>query len=246
MNAMKWKTLLTTGAMALALATSGAMAQETAPSKDKQPAKVTQPAKDADKDHKKDDKDQAKKSDKKTAADVGQAAPNFTLPDLDGKNTTLADLTKAGKIVVLQWFNPDCPLVKKHYNDAKTFNDLAAKYADKGVQFLAINSGAPGNQGTGVERNAKAKKAWDMPYPILLDESGNVGRAYGAKNTPAMVIIGKDGVIAYMGAIDDDPSDKIGKTNYVAKALDEILAGTTVTMPKTKAYGCSIKYGGTN
>lgn len=215
---------------------------------------VTKDAKDAAKDAKKEAKDEAQKA-KKAAEDAakdkakaggvtaGDVAPAFTLKDTDGKEHTLAGLTKDGKIVVIQWFNADCPFVKKHYRESKTFNDMATKYKDKGVEFIAINTGAPGKQGAGVDRNKKAKADWAIPYPILLDESGDVGRSYGAKRTPEMFVINKDGKIVYHGAIDDDAGgDSVGTTNYVAKALDEVLDGKDVTMATSKPYGCSVKY----
>jgi peroxiredoxin len=233
------------GGAAIALA-SPALAQESKPTE--KPA-AKQPATDKDKGHKDHDhkdhehKDKDKEA-KKAALDVGQPAPAFTLKDTEGKDHSLADAVKAGHITVLQWFNPECPFVVKHYKETKTFNDLHAKYASKGVQFFAVNSGAPGQQGAGAKISAEYKKSWSIPYPILIDESGTVGRSYNAKNTPLMIVIDKQGNVAYMGAIDDDAgAAKPGKTNYVAKALDELLAGSNVTMPTTKPYGCSVKYG---
>jgi peroxiredoxin len=173
----------------------------------------------------------------------GDAAPDFTLKGLDGKEVTLSALTKEGKIVVIQWFNPDCPFVVKHYEKgANTFNDLHAKYSSKNVVLVGINSGAAGKQGAGKERNEKAVKDWKIAYPILMDESGKVGQAYGAKRTPEMFIVTPDGKIAYHGAIDDDRGNSVGKNNYVTKALDEILAKSNVTTAKTEPYGCSVKY----
>ncbi|MBX3383476.1 MAG: thioredoxin family protein [Phycisphaeraceae bacterium] len=176
-------------------------------------------------------------------AKVGQPAPNFTLTCTEGNTFNLTETVKSGKIVVLEWFNPDCPFIVKHHKNHSTLNDLHAKYSDKGVVFVAINSGAPGKQGAGKARNAKAKTDFKMTFPILIDESGDTGRAYGARTTPHMFIIDKNGVLLYNGAIDDDSGiDNLGKTNYVAKALDEILAGTTVSTPETRPYGCSVKY----
>ncbi|MDX2130996.1 MAG: thioredoxin family protein [Planctomycetota bacterium] len=213
-----------------------AFAQDGSPMTTKQPEKTKEKSYDQD-----------KKKDKKESSDkinAGSVAPAFAAPDTDGKTHSLAEATKEGKIVVLQWFNAGCPWVKMHYGaKANTFNDLHAKYASKGVQFYAVASNAPGTQGSGKDFNAKAKTDWKMPYPILLDESGTIGRSYNAANTPLMVIIGKDGKVAYYGAIDDaSETDAPGKTNYVAKALDEMLAGTNVTVPSTKPYGCSVKY----
>jgi peroxiredoxin len=195
------------------------------------------------KDHdKKDKKDHEKKEHAK--AEVGQAAPDFKGTDSEGKTVSLSELTSQGKVVVLQWFNPECPYVKKHYeNGANTFNDLAAKYKDKGVVFLAVASNAKGEQGSGADTANAARKNWKIAYPILVDDSGQIGRAYGAKSTPTMVVIGKDGKVAYMGAIDDDRGpEKPGKTNYVAKALDELLAGKPVSTTTTQSYGCGVKY----
>lgn len=183
---------------------------------------------------------EAKKEDKKSdKIAVGQAAPDFVLTDTDGKEHKLS--SSSGKIVVLTWFNAECPYVVKHYETNKTFVDLNKKYGDK-VQFYAVNSGAPGSTGSGKERNAKAKKDWAIAFPILLDESGTTGKAYHARNTPFTVMIGADGKIAYMGAPDDDSSESLGKTNYIAKAIDELLAGKPVTTKETKPYGCAVKY----
>lgn len=176
-------------------------------------------------------------------AKIGEKAPDFTLTDTDGKSHTLSSLTAEGKIVVLEWFNPECPFVVKHYKDNTTMADTYKKYKDQKVAWLAINSGAPGKQGAGKDKNAQYRKDWNIQYPVLLDENGVVGRAYGSKNTPTMYIVGKDGVLAYWGAIDNNPGKELGSVNYVSQALDQILAGSTVTEPKTKPYGCSVKYG---
>jgi len=112
------------------------------------------------------------------------------------------------------------------------------------VVWLAINSGGPGKQGNGLERNQKAIEEYEIVYPVLLDESGEVGQAYGAKTTPHMFIIGLDGVVVYEGAIDDKPDTKdLGETNYVKNALGQMEAGKAVSPAETKPYGCSVKYG---
>ncbi len=171
---------------------------------------------------------------------IGAKAPEFSLKDTEVHEHALSSLS--GKIVVLEWFNPDCPYVQKQHEKTTTMADLVKKYGDK-VTFLAINSTAPGKQGSGKDRNAKAKTDWKIDYPILLDETGEVGKSYQSKNTPTMYIIDASGNLAYWGAIDDDSSwDKAGKTNYVAKALDELLAGKPVSQSKTKPYGCNVKY----
>jgi len=173
----------------------------------------------------------------------GQQAPDFTLTDTAGHAHTLSDYTKDGQIVVLEWFNPDCPFIKKHHATAKTMNALQQEYADRGVVWLAINSNAPGKQGSGLERNRKAHAEYEMTFPILLDESGEVGQAYGAKTTPHMFVIDEAGVVRYAGAIDSDSSwDKMGEVNYVEEALQAVLKGDEVETTTSKPYGCSVKY----
>lgn len=173
------------------------------------------------------------------SAKIGEAAPAFSLQDQDGKTHSLADY--AGKVVVLEWFNEQCPYVVKHYSGGH-MNTLAKKYAEKDVVWLAVNTTA----GKSAQDNKKIAGDWKIDRPILADTTTEVAKAYGAKNTPTMYVIDKEGKLAYMGAIDSDRSDdssKIeGATNYVAKALDEVLAGKSVSEPKTKAYGCGVKY----
>jgi peroxiredoxin len=179
------------------------------------------------------------------AAKVGAPAPDFTLTDTDGKTHALAKYVESGKIVVLEWFNPDCPFVKKHHEKNKTMANTFGAYKGKDVVWLAINSGAAGKQGNGLERNQKARADYGVPYPILLDETGSVGRLYGAKTTPHMFVI-QGGTLVYAGAIDDNASaGTLGETNYVANAVDAVLAGKAVEMADTKSYGCSVKYGAT-
>jgi peroxiredoxin len=179
------------------------------------------------------------------AAEVGKPAPDFTLPDLDGKPHRLSDLK--GKIVVLEWFNPGCPYVVNSHTRGSLV-DAAARRSKEGVVWLAVNSAAPGKQGYGVEVNRQAAKAWSMPNPILVDEGGAVGKAYGATNTPHMFVIGKDGKLAYKGAIDNSPDGERGApqggtlVEYVTVAVEDVAAGRPVRTPETKAYGCSVKY----
>lgn len=170
------------------------------------------------------------------AVAVGAPAPGFTLRDAAGKQVALSDF--AGKVVVLEWINPDCPFVKRHYQ-AKTMSDLASRYAGKGVVWLAVNT----THYMGAEDNTKWIESNALPYPILIDATGEVGRLYGAKTTPHMYVIDQHGTLVYAGAIDDDPQgSKAEKLNYVARALDEVLAGSPVTTAQTKPYGCSVKY----
>jgi peroxiredoxin len=168
---------------------------------------------------------------------VGDAAPAFTLADTVGNEVRLSDFE--GKIVVLEWLNPDCPFVQRHYK-AGTMKNLATKYDGEGVVWLTINST---NYMDGAA-NAKFKAENDLPYTILVDQSGEVGHLYDAKTTPHMYIIDGTGTLIYIGAIDDDPRGNKGEpaVNYVAVALDEVLAGSAVTTAETKPYGCSVKY----
>jgi peroxiredoxin len=175
------------------------------------------------------------------AAKVGDAAPAFTLKDTDGKEVKLSDYK--GKIVVLEWFNPECPFVKKHHVTFDTMTKLAKDYKDKNVVWLAINSNAEGKQGSAATDNAKAKTDYKMDYPVLLDTKGETGKAYGAKTTPHMFVIDKEGKLVYAGAIDNDSSvSKLGEKNYVKNAIDEISAGKKVTDATTTSYGCAVKY----
>lgn len=176
--------------------------------------------------------------DGRPTASVGTAAPGFTLEDQTGKKVSLSDFS-GKKIVVLEWINPDCPYVQRHYK-AGTMKTLAEKYRDKGVVWLAINTTHYMNK----ETNQKWITDNQLPYQILDDHEGTVGRLYGAKTTPHMFIIDKSGRLVYQGAIDDDPRGNKGenKVNYVAKALDELLAGKPISMSETKPYGCSVKY----
>jgi hypothetical protein len=177
---------------------------------------------------------------------VGKPAPEFTLNDLDGKAVSLASFK--GKTVVLEWFNPGCPFVKKSHGVGSLVG-TAKRHTDNGIVWLAINSGAPGKQGNEVQLNVDAMKTWSMAHPILRDETGIVGKAYGATNTPHMFVIDKAGTVVYGGAIDNSP-DGEGKSptdgtlvNYVDAALEAVAAGQQVEVHDTKAYGCGVKYG---
>ncbi len=188
------------------------------------------------------------KADAKAAAPslVGKAAPDFTLKDLDGKDVKLSSFK--GKVVVLEWFNPGCPYVKKSHTVGSLI-DTAKKHTAKGVVWLAINSGAAGKQGHEPKMNAESAKTWAMSHPILRDVDGTVGKAYGATNTPHMFVIDKKGVVAYAGAIDNSPDAEKksaeGGTliNYVDVAVEAVSAGKPVKTAQTKAYGCGVKYG---
>jgi peroxiredoxin len=176
---------------------------------------------------------------------VGSAAPDFSLPDAKGANHSLSQYK--GKYIVLEWFNPECPFVKKHYGGGN-MQKLQDQYTSKGVVWLTIDSNAPGTEGNITPEQAqKISESWKTHQTaLLLDPEGKAGRAFGAKNTPHMVVINPEGKIAYEGAIDSkaspNPADIPSSTNYVKAALDESLAGKSVTTPQTKPYGCSVKY----
>jgi peroxiredoxin len=179
-------------------------------------------------------------------AEVGKAAPDFSVVDANGKVRNLAEFK--GKTVVLEWNNPECPFVKKHYNASTNMQDQQTAATGKDVVWLSVNSGATGKQGHMDGKTASAKmtelKAAQTAY--LLDTDGKMGQAYGAKTTPHMYVIDSKGTLQYAGAIDSNPSadaaDIKGATQYVTVALNDIMAGKPVATPVTKAYGCSVKY----
>ncbi|HBO44171.1 MAG TPA: thioredoxin family protein [Planctomycetaceae bacterium] len=164
---------------------------------------------------------------------------DFTLKDQDGKSVSLKDFK--GKVVVLEWINCDCPFVKGHHGD-KTMQRLADKWSKKKVVWLAINS----THYQTSERDREHREKYGLPYPILSDSSGEVGKLFHAMTTPHVFVLDKKGKVVYQGAIDDDPDGKKrreGKAlNYVDQALTEHFAGKKPSVPKTHPYGCSVKY----
>jgi hypothetical protein len=176
---------------------------------------------------------------------VGKPAPNFKLADANGKPVSLSDYR--GKTVVLEWNNPGCPFVKKHY-DSGNMQSAQAAAAKDGVVWLSINSSAAGKQGhmNGAQANAFVSKAGARPSAYLLDPRGVVGKVYDAKTTPHMYIVNKAGTLVYAGGIDDkptpNPADIKGARNHVLAALSEIKAGKAVSVPTSRPYGCSVKY----
>ena len=176
---------------------------------------------------------------------VGSAAPDFKLPDSAGKEHSLDEYK--GKYVVLEWTNPGCPFVRKHY-DSGNMEKLQAEYTKKGVVWLSVDSSAPGAQGYLMGDDAKKAKEGDYKAAsaLLLDGDGKVGHLYGATNTPDMIIINPEGKVVYTGAIDSiasaDKGDVTKATNYVQTGLDAALAGKAIEKPMSKPYGCSVKY----
>ena len=179
------------------------------------------------------------------AVEPGETAPEFTLTDSKGTSHKLSDFR--GKLVVLEWLNHECPFVKKHYAGGD-MQKLQKEYTDKGVVWLSIISSAPGKQGhrTGPQAEADTKDKNASPTAVLLDPAGTVGQKYGAKTTPEMFVIDKEGRVIYAGAIDSikstNSADIAKAENYVRQTLDAALAGQPVPTPKTTPYGCSVKY----
>ncbi len=184
-----------------------------------------------DKDHKKQKEDLAK---------IGEPAPMFSGTTADGRQIDLAQLIEQDKIVVLEWFNPDCPYVKKVYEKTTLMNDLAAQYGSENIAWVAINS----SHYADADYNRKWAEKWNISHPIVVDQSGEIGKMYGAKTTPHMYVINSDGTLVYDGAIDDNPtpSPRDETTNYVQLALQQVMADEAVATPQTKPYGCSVKY----
>ena len=177
-----------------------------------------------------------------TKATVGQPAPDFKLVDTSGKIHTLKQYR--GKVVVLEWFNPDCPFVKVAHREGKLGARGKALQAGGGV-WLAINSGAVGMQGHGKARNQQAKTTYGLTYPILLDESGLVGKTYMAERTPHIYVIDSQGKLVYAGALDSTGGagyEKSEFTDYLKQALDAVAKQAPVPVSSTKAWGCSVKY----
>ena len=176
---------------------------------------------------------------------VGKEAPDFALTDTNGKSHHLSDYK--GKYVVLEWYQPDCPFVRKHYNSGN-MQALQKEYVSKGVVWLSIDSSAAGQEGNYPpdQLNQIATKTGSVRTALLLDPEGKVGHLYGAKTTPDMYIINPQGALVYQGAIDDKPSTDLGdvKTakNYIKTALNAVMAGQTVATTSTRPYGCSVKY----
>ena len=180
-----------------------------------------------------------------TTAEVGKPAPTFTLKDTQGKSHNLADYK--GKTVVLEWLNFDCPFVKKHYESGNMPKLQAAEVA-KGTVWLSVVSSAKGKQGyfEPKEMDARREKEKGKQSAILYDTDGKVGKAYGAKTTPHMYVIDKNGLLAYRGGIDDkattDLEDVATAKNYVTAATEDLRAGRKIATNDTKPYGCGVKY----
>lgn len=176
---------------------------------------------------------------------VGQPAPAFTATDATGHERSLAEYK--GRVVVLEWWNPECPFVGKQYGSGN-MQRLQKEWTARGVAWLAVDSSAPGQQGfvDGARATALMRERQGAPTAVLLDPEGVVGRAYGAKTTPHMFVIDASGTLVYAGGIDDMPStdtaDVATAKNFVAAALAEVTAGRKVTVATSQPYGCGVKY----
>jgi hypothetical protein len=176
---------------------------------------------------------------------TGAQAPAFSVQDASGQTRTLAEFE--GRMVILEWTNHGCPYVRKHY-DAGAMQALQQEATADGIVWLQVISSAPGEQGYLDDAGARARVQTDNAHPTatLLDPTGVMGRAYGARNTPQMFIISPQGAVLYQGAIDDRPSARPatleGANNYVRAALADIEAGRPVQIAETTPYGCSVKY----
>jgi hypothetical protein len=175
----------------------------------------------------------------------GDIAPDFTLTDTNGRRHRLSDYE--GRWVVLEWLNYDCPFVGKYYNSGN-MQALQARYAERDVVWLSIVSSAPGEQGhfSNAEMNARTEGHGGNQAAVLMDPSGEVGRAYGARTTPHMYVITPERELVYAGAIDDrpspDPASLNGARVYISEALDAAMRGRPVPTARTQPYGCSVKY----
>ena len=171
-------------------------------------------------------------------AEIGKPAPQFALKDATGKEFKLADF--AGKVVVLEWANPECPVCQNHYK-SKNIQNMVAKFKGQPVQFFAVDSSNFAQEKIENIKKFIADNKIEQPY--LIDAPGTVGMMYGAKTTPHMFVIDQKGNLAYMGAIDDNAgNDKATPRNYVEEAVSALLKGSTVATATTTPYGCSVKY----
>jgi peroxiredoxin len=176
---------------------------------------------------------------------IGRPAPDFSATDSKGQSQTLSRYR--GKTVVLEWTNADCPYTRKHYTSGN-MQSLQALAQKDGVVWLSVISSAPGKQGyvNGPAADALTQSRGAFPTAVLLDPSGKVGRLYGAKTTPHMFVIDKNGALQYMGGIDSistaDVSDIPNAEPYLKEAMLAVAQGSPVAHAVTRPYGCSVKY----
>ncbi len=174
--------------------------------------------------------------------EIGATAPAFTAMGADGRSHRLSDY--AGKIVVLEWTSPVCPYTGMKYQDG-AMQALQKRASAQGVVWIAIDTAAPGRPGYLSAQGMRARIAHTgmRVTAFLSDPDGRIGRAYGAKTTPELYVIGRNGRLAYQGAVDDNPADEVaGDPSYVAKAIAAVKAGRPVDIPETLPYGCAVEY----
>jgi hypothetical protein len=177
---------------------------------------------------------------------VGQTAPDFTLTDLNGQDHSLS--AYKGRTVVLEWVNPECPFVRKHYDGSGNIPATQKGAIAEGAVWLTINSGYAGAQGDFSPEEVKvwSRKNGAAPTAYLRDQEGKVGKLYDARHTPTLFIVNPEGTLVYAGGIDDigsaNPGDIARANNYVKSALADLKAGKPVAKPVTRAYGCNVKY----
>jgi hypothetical protein len=180
------------------------------------------------------------------APQVGEPAPDFSVVDTEGNVHALSDYE--GQLIILEWTNHECPFVVKHYAPGNMQMQQRLARDEHDAVWLTVISSKPGSQGHVSPEDADELTASRNAYPsaVLLDESGDMGRAYDARVTPHMYIIDTDGILRYMGGIDSNPSrnpeDIADATQYVVVALEEVAAGEDITHTVTRPYGCTVKY----
>jgi len=177
-------------------------------------------------------------------AELGEPAPEFVLSDVNGKSYRLSQYK--GKIIVLEWFNPRCPYCQEAYREGGVLREMPEHWMSDGVVWLAINSQGPSEPGSTVDENRAFMKEHALRTPVLMDPTGVVGKAYGAKTTPLLCVISDKGVLAYRGALDNAPHGVVPpkevKTNYVDLALRDLRSGRAVVIREARTYGCQVDY----
>jgi len=174
--------------------------------------------------------------------DIGQAAPDFSLPATDGNTYSLSSFSKAKTLVVFFTCN-HCPYV---INSDEVTRKTANKFLGKGVQFVAINSNSKNTYAEDSFENMKLRMdEYNFPWKYLYDESQSVARAYGALRTPHFFVLNADRKLIYTGRAVDNPKDPTRMTvNDLENALNEHLAEKPVTKEVTNPIGCNVKWDG--
>lgn len=173
------------------------------------------------------------------ALQPGDSVPELALVDLDGENQSVG----RGTVTVLEFFNPDCPFVDDGHRRG-TLRTLPSRWAEQGVRWLAVNSNKPGTTGSGAARNRRAARSYGLPQAVVLDETSQVARAFGATVTPTLAVVDAAGVLAYLGGPDNAPlgaSEGILQ-RYGDAVLEAVVAGEPAPFARQKAYGCTIKF----